>query len=221
MKRGFTLIELLVVIAIIAILAAILFPVFAKAREKARQASCLSNLKQMGLAALSYAQDYDEMFMYGYYPGTCAWGHAHTPADGVHAAYSWPSFLVPYVKNTQIFRCPSATPTICSAGVGGASGTTSAYGINYDGVCGWAMGSMDKPAERMMMQDMQNWFVISSTNTQATCFSSFGTGITRHNDGANVNFCDGHAKWLSASTIRGNVPAAAGSWCEYLGIYMD
>ncbi|MEN6545828.1 MAG: DUF1559 domain-containing protein, partial [Armatimonadia bacterium] len=87
MRRGFTRIEWLVVIAIIAILAAILFPVFAKAREKARQSSCLSNLKQMGLAALSYAQDYDEMFMYGSYPGTCAWGHVHTPVDGVHAAY--------------------------------------------------------------------------------------------------------------------------------------
>jgi len=64
MRRGFTLIELLVVIAIIAILAAILFPVFARAREKARQASCLSNLKQLGLADLMYAQDYDERYVY-------------------------------------------------------------------------------------------------------------------------------------------------------------
>ena len=90
MRRGFTLIELLVVIAIIAILAAILFPVFARAREKARQASCLSNCKQLGLGALMYAQDYDE----------------------VVGIYDWQAvrmFLVtePYLKNEQIFICPS------------------------------------------------------------------------------------------------------------------
>lgn len=221
MRRGFTLIELLVVIAIIAILAAILFPVFAKAREKARQTSCLSNLKQMGLAALSYAQDYDEMFMYGSYPGTCAWGHVHTPVDGVHAAYGWPTFLGPYTKNTQIFRCPSAQPSICAGGVGGRSGVTNAYGINYDGVCGWAMGMMDKPAERMMIQDMGSWFMVSSNNTQAQAFADLGTGLTRHNDGANVAYCDGHAKWQSGSTIKGNIPAVAGTWCEYLGYAMQ
>ena len=71
--RGFTLIELLVVIAIIAILAAILFPVFAQARGKARQAACLSNLKQLGLATLMYAQDYDEMFPYMYYVPSMTW----------------------------------------------------------------------------------------------------------------------------------------------------
>jgi len=215
MRRGFTLIELLVVIAIIAILAAILFPVFAKAREKARQSSCLSNLKQMGLAAMAYAQDYDEMYMYGFGPGLCLWGHVHTGSEGVGVAYSWPTFLGPYVKNTQIFRCPSAVPSVCAA-ANARSGITNAYGINYDGVCLWSMGQMDKPAERMLIQDMESWFVISSTNTQATCFSSMGNGLTRHNDGANVAFCDGHAKWLSGSTIKGNIPATG--WSEFLGI---
>ncbi len=219
-RRGFTLIELLVVIAIIAILAAILFPVFARAREKARQTSCLSNLKQIGLGALMYAQDYDETFLNGSYAGTCAWGHVHTAADGVHAAYGWPTFLIPYVKNTQIFVCPSAPATICTATTV-RSGISNAYGINYDGVCGRAMGSMDKPAERMLVQDMADTFVISSNNTQAQCFSQMGTGLARHNEGANVAFCDGHSKWLSGSTIKGNIPAAAGTWCEYLGYNMQ
>ena len=221
MRRGFTLIELLVVIAIIAILAAILFPVFAKAREKARQTSCLSNLKQMGLATLQYAQDYDERFMSGSYPGTCIWGHVHTPVDGIMAAYGWPTFLGPYVKNTQIFVCPSAAPAICAAGVGGRSGVTNAYGINYDGVCGIAVGAIDKPAEVMILQDMADWFVISGNNTQVQCFSQMGTGLARHNEGANVAFCDGHSKWLSGSTIQGNIPAAAGTWCQYLGLSMQ
>lgn len=90
-KRGFTLIELLIVIAIIALLAAILFPAFNKARESARRASCLSNLKQIGLGMTQYVQDYD-----GYQPAT--------EVNGV----SWPVLLIPYTKSGQIFYCPSA-----------------------------------------------------------------------------------------------------------------
>ena len=98
MRRGFTLIELLVVIAIIAILAAILFPVFAKAREKARQSSCLSNIKQLGLAELQYAQDYDECFSpLGY--------NNSNPADW--GQMGWAVRIEPYAKNVQIFKCPS------------------------------------------------------------------------------------------------------------------
>jgi prepilin-type N-terminal cleavage/methylation domain-containing protein len=94
-RRGFTLIELLVVIAIIAILAAILFPVFARAREKARQASCGSNVKQIALGVLMYVQDYDEMF------SNLGW--CTTPR-----LYWWDN-VMPYVKNSQLFLCPSAS----------------------------------------------------------------------------------------------------------------
>ena len=128
-KKGFTLIELLVVIAIIAILAAILFPVFAKAREKARQTSCLSNLKQMGTATAMYVQDYDETF----YPHRMNSGAGSNPfySSGQYPQVSgkaqdkvfWISLLNPYTKNNQIFVCPS--------------NPGSWYGANTDGVqCG-------------------------------------------------------------------------------------
>jgi prepilin-type N-terminal cleavage/methylation domain-containing protein/prepilin-type processing-associated H-X9-DG protein len=96
-KRGFTLIELLVVIAIIAILAAILFPVFARARENARRASCQSNLKQIGLGVMQYTQDYDEKM-----PGMFQY-----KGGGTSALYWWPDTLQPYVKSYQLFVCPS------------------------------------------------------------------------------------------------------------------
>ena len=103
MRKGFTLIELLVVIAIIAILAAILFPVFARARAKARQASCASNVKQLMLGILMYNQDYDGRLpmVYNDISGTRYW---------------WFYRIQPYCKNTQIFKCPSQTSTRWSSG---------------------------------------------------------------------------------------------------------
>src|SRR5579875_2728267 len=95
-SAGFTLIELLVVIAIIAILAAILFPVFAKAREKARQTACISNEKQLGLAILQYAQDNDE-------PYPCGAGFKR---NGGYRGQGWGGEAYPYVKNTAVFACP-------------------------------------------------------------------------------------------------------------------
>lgn len=135
--HAFTLIELLVVIAIIAILAAILFPVFAQAREKARQTMCLSNQRQIGLASVAYAQDYDEEFMEIYRsqnaprpPGTCpnqtdAWPSQTIYMPGTTTPYGWytgpasgkPQFspnwayvLQPYTKSTGVFSCPSGNP---------------------------------------------------------------------------------------------------------------
>ncbi|MFO7946917.1 MAG: DUF1559 domain-containing protein [Armatimonadota bacterium] len=218
-RRGFTLIELLVVIAIIAILAAILFPVFARAREKARQSSCLSNLKQIGLGHLMYAQDFDERFLRGRYPGTCIYGHNHTASDGITEYMAWHNHLQPYVKNAQIFVCPSASPDHCTSGSGRAY-IENAYGYNYDGLMGTAIARIETPAETMMFQDMASSFVISSTNTRSNCLSGMGNGLERHNGGANVVFCDGHAKWLQGQTIRGLIPEA-GEYCQYLGITME
>lgn len=107
-RQGFTLIELLIVISIIALLAAILFPIFSRARENARRAACQSNLKQIGLAILQYAQDYDEIMV----PGNLD-GDFYTTGGGVQgttvadANYKWMDLIYPYAKSEQVFNCPS------------------------------------------------------------------------------------------------------------------
>jgi len=110
MRRGFTLIELLVVIAIIAVLAAILFPVLHRAREKARQASCQSNLRQLGLAMAQYVSDYDDTMPYVYFGATYTlvddWVDGH-PVPSAEGSYSWGVALMPYVRNARLFKCPT------------------------------------------------------------------------------------------------------------------
>jgi prepilin-type N-terminal cleavage/methylation domain-containing protein len=124
-RPAFTLIELLVVIAIIAILAAILFPVFAKAREKARQTSCLSNEKQIGLALIQYTQDYDEKFPCGYVTGTPQ-PNPSTGGFGANGAgMGWAGEVSPYVKSTGVFKCPD-DPTSAVQGT-----TPQAYPVSY------------------------------------------------------------------------------------------
>ncbi len=142
-RPGFTLIELLVVIAIIAILAAILFPVFAQAREKARQAACESNLKQIGLGVLQYNQDWDE----NYYPSVTEReapepAAPDTPNAAYYAKFSWRGRLSPYIPGTLTFnggiaKCPDApkwaTPsTSGSVNAGSASYWLSDYGFNFN-----------------------------------------------------------------------------------------
>lgn len=209
-KRGFTLIELLVVIAIIAILAAILFPVFARAREKARQTSCLSNLKQLGMATEMYCQDYDDTFsMSIYLAGTQAYTMYH-----VH---------MPYMKNVQIFQCPSEQNALTAAelaGLGipmapGFSGCS--YNFNYalfeDGPNNALTGANDpvvnlaripKPAETAAMYD-------GDLMLQPRLFDS--PVRARHNMMVNCSFADGHAKVVKAKDDAG----ANGHWTDLGG----
>jgi prepilin-type N-terminal cleavage/methylation domain-containing protein/prepilin-type processing-associated H-X9-DG protein len=123
-QSGFTLIELLVVIAIIAILAAILFPVFAQAREKARQASCLSNEKQIGLALLMYVQDYDEQFPVG---SKLSYPNGPTNLNGYVEGLGWAGQIYPYTKSAQILKCPDDS----TANVNATNGVAALYPTSY------------------------------------------------------------------------------------------
>lgn len=207
-RRGFTLIELLVVIAIIAILAAILFPVFAKAREKARQSSCLSNLKQIGLAFMQYAQDYDERLPTDWItlPPGVAWTDR----------YSWRAMISPYMKSTQIFSCPSdsyvysgALAGLCQNGEGIIPGS---YGDNTVHWAGAApsppgttyckLGQIALPAQLILAGDSTGGSHQISYQSDTLGFVRTDAGALRHNDGANYCFADGHAKWLKPSAIE-------------------
>ena len=207
-RRGFTLIELLVVIAIIAILAAILFPVFARAREKARQTSCLSNLKQLSLGLLMYAQDYDETTP-----------HRRISGEGCAGTlvWQWQHLVYPYVKNEQVFMCPSD-----AAGQGCGSWPlvpprASGYGMNGCGIAqtpGFTeMGKIIRPSEMIWIGD-GNCNVIrwGTRDPNGLCSANM---VARHNDGVNYAYMDGHAKWISSTKVYVD-PANKGVLSTYL-----
>ncbi len=200
MKRGFTLIELLVVIAIIAILAAILFPVFARAREKARQSSCLSNIKQLTLGAHMYAQDYDESIL----PACISTATA--------TSLIWTGLVQPYVKNDQIFACPSSSTHRLTYYFDGNRGWPSVGENWFFSVSDYgrrAMGDVQYPAQAAQFADTLN----GDTNAGYRGYEFRGDDNrtcdtaefmqARHNEGVNIGFLDGHAKWMSRGAING------------------
>jgi|LSQX01.2.fsa_nt_gb prepilin-type N-terminal cleavage/methylation domain-containing protein/prepilin-type processing-associated H-X9-DG protein len=193
-SRGFTLIELLVVIAIIAILAAILFPVFAKAREKARQSSCLSNVKQVGLGLIMYTQDYDEKFVI-----TDATSMTNWAAAGNHYSV-WYRAIQPYVKNTQLFICPSDSSKSSAKWTGAWDESTTAagtwyfplsYGVNHN-MNQASLGMVQYPSETGMTFECTYILAYETSNGQIR-------DASRHNDGFNACMFDGHAKWYQRS----------------------
>jgi len=213
-KRGFTLIELLVVIAIIAILAAILFPVFAKAREKARAISCVSNMKQLGLAFMQYEQDNDEC----------------VPADpdnwGTPMGIGWGQAIYPYAKATGIYRCPddsSTTPNVSYAFNAALPNSPATHGH---------IPAFDAPAKTVELYEVSgvtcdvtkptpcspigvillnyttpDWVVSSAKSETGWTFGrdassgNFASQFGRHTEGANYLMVDGHAKWLHGSAV--------------------
>jgi len=215
MRKGFTLIELLVVIAIIAILAAILFPVFARAREKARQTSCLSNVKQLGLGIMMYCQDYDETYP-GYYP---PWPVIPSP---VGSGCSWWEGVYPYVKNYQLYVCPSYIRSQSSWNYNQhIFPLMPSYGMNPNLHYGpITMALVRFPAQCAMLGDSchpmgADWrfawprapAVLPGSGNPCTIITATQTqqkDATVHNEGSNIAFADGHGKWLNASDIYAN-----------------
>jgi prepilin-type N-terminal cleavage/methylation domain-containing protein/prepilin-type processing-associated H-X9-DG protein len=209
-RRGFTLIELLVVIAIIAILAAILFPVFAKAREKARQTSCLNNIKQLSLGMIMYAQDYDETFTsigyandlwYDASLGAFNSNNQANPSAGQNY-HGWATVILPYIKNTQIYLCPSWSSSVYGVAYGLPTHTPNAAGTaltNFFAVS-QSMGAFQQPASTIMMSEKG-----PGGGNQYLLSNGYYAGRASHNDGGNVAFIDGHAKWFKFES--GNLPA--------------
>lgn len=209
-SKGFTLIELLVVIAIIAILAAILFPVFARAREKARQTSCLSNVKQLMLGYVMYAQDYDGYFPSDWRPGSLGGGW------GDH--YSWRAMIYPYVKNLGIYTCPSDPVRAYAGNLAGKclpyeGGVRGGYGSNC---AHWTGGPPDglnrgtheadysEPAQLIVLGDTTQGHQMS-VRSNALNWVRPDQAARRHNGGANYSFADGHAKWHKPTGIPDRV----------------
>ena len=210
-RRGFTLIELLVVIAIIAILASILFPVFARARGKARQAACSSNLRQLGLGLTMYAEDYDESMVLWSLEGGAPDGSGR--AVGLPDPFTWDTQLAPYMKNTQILICKD-NPN---------GGDCRSYALpRY--VSGQALGALNNVTEIVFLYEKGAFPPGDWKDATGERFQHLTNPTTPpkyfHNDGKNFVFADGHVKWYQKTAgpfaeIGGPSPLPGG--CEFPG----
>lgn len=244
-KSAFTLIELLVVVAIISILASILFPVFARTRENARRTSCMSNLKQIGLGVMQYTQDYDERYPLAAYKPipTPSGGEPNNPvggqADSSYPGYiyghrnmtgatlarfvTWMDLIHPYIKNTQVFRCPSLREgghphmvnngpglIIPSYGYSEALGNWHVANTRYCDGCGTrdiplTLSQVTYPASTYMVveyQDAYAWVANPFRQGALARNASNSQYVAPHLDGANNVYADGHAKWVNINNLK-------------------
>jgi|LSQX01.3.fsa_nt_gb prepilin-type N-terminal cleavage/methylation domain-containing protein/prepilin-type processing-associated H-X9-DG protein len=205
-RKGFTLIELLVVIAIIAILAAILFPVFARVREKARQSACTSNLKQLATAMLMYVQDYDERFPGSYCCLASGFGY-------------WHQLIMPYVNNEDLFTCPSEPGRVYNGAYPGGYGYNG-YGTTASNGLGWRIkyssqwapiiAKIKQPSMMVMLGEPHPYYF------DLRGYGAAGTEYApalRHNGGSNIAHVDGHVKWYQGDAIAAGADRAAG-WTD-------
>ncbi|MGD9518209.1 MAG: DUF1559 domain-containing protein [Armatimonadota bacterium] len=217
-KHGFTLIELLVVIAIIAILASILFPVFSRARAKARQSKCMANLKQLGLAFSMYSQDYDELL-----PCWAVGAIGNNDNGPAQGAYTWDTQLMPYMRNREILLCPDSPYGKTSEQDGGLQirsyamtrYTGDAWQQNNATSVGFQPCPIDyppRPAETVLLTEKGNRGIgivgdaAAETAEQSHGCTGFGLETRMyHNEGKMFLYLDGHVKWSG----RGSGPFAA------------
>jgi len=207
-RRAFTLIELLVVIAIIAILAAILFPVFAQAREKARQASCVSNLKQAALGVLQYAQDYDETYPLAASWGTWAWD------------FTWAWTSQPYIKSYDVFACPNDSDRVGPGGPAGMSyGANALLDDSFRSVGAMRPGGdwnhedgtlarVNRPAETILLAERHNEDV-KSYRGKVTNINTNGNGVRGTPPFTGQPWMDG---WLGPTAIPNGSRPATAAW---------
>ncbi|MBN2448752.1 MAG: DUF1559 domain-containing protein [Lentisphaeria bacterium] len=209
--RSFTLIELLVVIAIIAILAAMLLPALSKAREKARQASCTSNLKQLGLGLMMYTDDNKERL-------PSSWINVGGAGYNAGSSYTWRKLVLPYVNDVNVFFCPSASGSNSWTGSDSTPWGTCGYGANRihwdsgaptDSMRGISLNDLKYPSETILLADRDNGTdqIAYQSNTHNFNWATYGTtgsGSRRHNEGACITWGDGHVQWFRAQNVGCN-----------------
>jgi len=202
-RKGFTLIELLVVIAIIAILAAILFPVFAKAREKARQTTCLNNMKQVLLGRMQYSQDYDESEPLNRF-GSSTGGDQNAAPDG----HTWRAAIYPYTKNTGIYACPSNAFNNASVEgyQEGQLGIRRSFAVNgniFNNGSPLADASIQRPAGVMMLLESRFEYPDCGTNCYPGWYTATEGNFQTHTKMSDWGFFDGHVKAMTHQAMAG------------------